>query len=175
MTRNWCYTSTLVWLFHLSMMVYKKITMIYTQSQAWQCWMYATLNCLQKMGVEITEKEMLSFPSVFWFPDIERTYSKRGLFSSLSYVIAPRRIDNYLKEWKPLICLIYGNNFNSVRNYPFVQDFKGKMNHFVCLIEDLGYMYKYVDQQGEKFGDKWHGYILKDQMKWKIKVARIIL
>lgn len=146
--------------------------MIYKQTTAGQCASYACLNALQRMGADISEETMLSFPSMFGFPDIERTLVNRWIINGLSYVVSPRRIYNYLKEWIPLLCLIYHNNFDSVRNTPFIQDFKGRMNHFVCIVEDCGDFLKYVDQQGESFWDKWHWYIRKSDLS-KTRIFKI--
>jgi len=138
--------------------------MIYKQSIAWQCGQYACLNALQRLGVEITEQEILSYPAILWFPAMNRIlrhYQNIGI----SRVISPRLVSNYLKQWKPLVCLIYSNNFESVRNPPHIQDFKGHFNHFVCLVEDCGDLLKYVDQQGANFWDKGHWYIRKEDLK----------
>lgn len=144
--------------------------MIYTQTSAWQCWNYACLNCLQRLWVDISEERILDLmqnqsDSFFSTNAIERILVSRWIIKSLVFLFAPRRIYNYLKEWVPLVCLIYWNNFDSVRNFPYVQDFWWKMQHFVCLVEDCGDRVKYVDQQGENFWDKGYGYIMKDQIK----------
>lgn len=152
---------------------YDGFTMIYKQKSAWECGQYACLNCLQRMWVNISEETMLSYPAMFGFPTMERILVSEWIIKGLSSLVAPRRVYNYLKEWIPLVCLIYSNNFPSVRNPPHIQDFKWKMNHFVCLVEDLGDRLKYVDQQGEDFWDKWHGYIMKDQLKWNTRIFKI--
>lgn len=149
--------------------------MIYKQQYAGQCWSYATLNTLQRLWVDISEEKILSLGSMLWFPDIERTLVKNWLAKSLSCLVAPKRIETYLKQGIPLICLMYRNNFQNVRKSPFLQDFNGKMNHFVCLMEDCWDRVKYVDQQGESFWDKWHGYIMKDMLKGNTRVFKINL
>jgi hypothetical protein len=153
--------------------------MIYTQKSAWQCWNYAFLNALQKMWVNILEKEILDLSpwgadTFFWYDKAERLLIAKWLIKSLSYIISPRRIDTYLAKGEKLVALIYKNNFNSVRNTPYIQDFKWKYNHFVCVVEDCGDRWKVVDQQGENFAEKWYWYILKSNI-WNVRIAKINL
>ena len=157
-------------------MVWAEITYpIYKQASAGLCWSYACLNTLQRMWVNISEEEMLSYWPMFWFSAMEQILVSKWLIKSLSYLIAPRRIDNYLKIGMPLVCLIYGNSFDSVRKSPHIQSFKGKMQHFVCIVEDLGDKYKVVDQQGENFADHWYWYFKKEDIKGNVRIAKINL
>ena len=146
---------------------------IYKQSSAWECGSYACLNTLQRLGIDISEETILSYWPMFWFPAMERILTQKWLIKGLSYVLAPRRIYNYLNEWIPLICLIYWNNFDSVRNPPHINDFKWRMNHFVCLVKDCGDLVKYVDQQGSNFWDKGYWYIRKADLKDNTRIFKI--
>lgn len=147
---------------------------IYTQKKAWECWSYACLNALQRMWVDISEEKIISFWSMLWYPDMEKTLISKWIIKGLSMIVSPRRIDNYLKAWEKLVVLIYHMNFESIRNTPYIQDFKGKMNHFVCIVEDLGDRYKVIDQQGYKY-DSGYWYIKKEDMKGNTRVARLII
>lgn len=49
------------------------------------------------------------------------------------------------------------------------------MQHFICFIEDIEDRIKYVDQQSQRFGDKGHGYIMKDQLKGNTRIFKINL
>lgn len=147
-------------------------TVIYKQQYAGQCWSYATLNCLQRLWVKVTEQEVLSWWSMLWFPDIDRTLRKYKKWQ-LGYLKNKNLVESFLRRGIPLMALIYRNNFNSTRYAPYLQDFRGKMNHFVCLVEDCGNKFKVVDQQGENFGDKGYWYIDKKDFS-KIKVARCL-
>lgn len=139
---------------------------IYRQSYAWQCGSYACLNALQRMWVNITEHEMLALGFMGWYNDIRRTLTKAGYITWLSSrLISPRRIDNYLAKGHKMVVKMIRNNFESIRHPPHIQDFKWIMWHFVCLDADLWDKWRYIDQQWEKFGDKWHWYILKKDIK----------
>lgn len=151
------------------------MTVIYKQATAWQCGQYASLNCLQRLWVKITEQEILSYPAMFGFPAMEKILRHYQWIKGLSLLVSPRRVSNYLKEWIPLVCLIYSNNFDSVRNPPHIQDFKGHFNHFVCLVEDQWELLKYVDSQGDKFGDKGYWYIRKEDLKGNTRIFKINL
>ena len=144
---------------------------IYKQTYAWQCWSYSILNALQLSWIKITEQEVLSWGSMLSFPDMSRTLKKHSLWT-LGYLNNIKLVESFLKRWKKLPCLIYQNNFKSVRNSPYLQDFQGNMNHFVCLIEDCGDKFKYRDQQWESFWDSGNWYTLKSDFT-KIKVAVI--
>jgi hypothetical protein len=149
------------------------MTIIYKQSYAGQCGSYSLLNALQLSGIDVTEQEVLSWWAILGFPDMASTLKKYGKAKWLGYLNSQNLIDSFLRRGKFLPCLLYRNNFNSTRYAPYLQDFRGNRNHFVCLVEDCGDRWKYRDQQWEDFWDKWHGYILKSDFK-NIKVARII-
>lgn len=146
---------------------------IYTQSYAGQCWSYALLNALQLSWIEITEQEVLSWWAMLWFPDMSSTLRKHGIAKWLGYLNSINLVESFLKRGKFLPCLLYRNNFNSIRYAPYLQDFRGNRNHFICLIEDCGDKFKYRDSQGSNFADWWNWYISKNDFS-KIKVARII-
>lgn len=157
-----------------SSLFYRMKDIIYKQSIAGQCGSYACLNTLQKLWVDISEEKMLSLGIMWGFPAMEKILVKNGLISSLSYIIAPKRVDTYLAKWEKLVVLIYSNNFDSVRSSPYIQDFKGKMNHFVCMVEDCGDTWKVCDQQWENFADKGYWYIKKSDYR-NIRIAKINL
>ena len=144
---------------------------IYKQTSQGQCWSYSVLNTLQLSWYKITEQEVLSWGSMLSFPDMNRTIKKHSIWT-LGYLNNIKLIESFLKRWHKLIALIYRNNFKSVKNAPYLQDFQWSMNHFVCLIEDCWDKIKYRDQQWESFWDSGNWYILKSDIN-KIKVARI--
>lgn len=151
---------------------YRMSNIIYTQKSQWECIRYAFLNALQLSGVKITEQEILAMEPMLWFPWMERNLKELWIIKWLEYPKNISTINWLLKRWNKLPCLIYRNNFESVKKAPYLQDFGGKMQHFVCIVEDCGDRFKVVDQQGENFWDKWYWYILKTDFT-KIKVARI--
>lgn len=144
---------------------------IYKQVSQGQCWSYSILNALQLSWIKVTEQEVLSWGSMLSFPDMSRTLKKHSIWT-LGYLNNIKLIESFLKRWHKLIALIYRNNFKSVRNAPYLQDFRGNMNHFVCLIEDCWDKIKYRDSQWEGFADWWNWYISKNDFT-KIKVAVI--
>lgn len=138
--------------------------MIYTQKIAWQCWQYAILNALQHMWVAITEEEILALGTMMGFLAMQNKLTKAWYIKSLTILWSEYLVDMWIKK-QPLVAKLIKNNFSSVHNPPYINDFKGTMWHFVCLIEDMGDKYRYIDQQWENFWDKWCWYILKSDFK----------
>lgn len=144
---------------------------IFKQTEAGECGWYSLLNTLIRLWVDITEAQLKTMPRMMWVPAMRQNLKKYGLWKGIVQLVSPRLIENTLKQGIPLICLMYGNNFASVRKTG-IQDFKWTMQHYVCLESDYGDRIRYVDQQGESFWDKWHWYIMKTDLN-KTKIYKV--
>lgn len=146
--------------------------MVYTQTRSWECGSYASLNALQHAWVKVTEQEILALGALMWFSAISRALRLAGYIKSLSYPLTQRQVDQQLARWVALIAKLTKNNFKSAWYSPFINDLNGVMWHFVCIVEDCGDKYKYLDQQGILFWDKGYAYLMKSDFYkftcWKL-------
>lgn len=135
--------------------------MVYKQQYSWQCGSYASLNALQHSWVKATEQGILSLGTIMWFLAMSNKLRKSWYIKSLSYPLTQRQANQQLARGVAIIAKLTKNNFKSILAPNFINDLNWVMGHFVCIIEDCWDKYKYIDQQGEWFGDKWYAYLLK--------------
>lgn len=138
------------------------------------CWPFAFLSAMNNIGINLDETWANSFTKTFNSTDYGiRVCVEQWLIKWWVKLTTEKQVDYWLNKWQYVIVATWLLNFESVRNFPFIQSFDWKSRHFFCIVENLWDKWRILDSQGDKFSDNWTWYMNKKDFS-KLLYPRII-